>query len=1395
MCPCRDRREFLKQTAGAASVVAALGNRDLIETVGATQQDEAADSGGSDGAAGLSTDEVFPQSVASGGPRKDGVILWTRVSQRALETAPDADLRVTVATGPDFETVVHDGVVDHDDVAGNDNCVRCDLAGELRANEQYFYRFDYGGVSSNVGRCRTLPGPDADVEEVTFAVVNCNHYQNGYFNAYGYAAEHAADFMLHLGDFIYESTGGVFTSDKVIEPNADGYYGDRSSPVRSLPDEYKSEFQGVPEELTNGNGDRHEKLAWHAEDYRALYKSYKSDEDTKRALERHTVIYTWDDHEVADDRYWDYDASGPDSNGVGGAFVSSERYANAIQAWLEHIPARVEADRDKIQAVADGEEIHEYTSYGRRVPATLHNVFDLYDHFEFGDLLELFVTDERFYREKPPSGLGPRQTFEPLQQERSDDGVTRERIREQMAENCDTANNKKRASRPDCDVAGGIDEDRLDERVANEQGFANALEEVMNRTRDGTDDATGLDFLEDDSKHEGADHYEFPSEQDGDGNDPHHADRTMLGGQQKRWMEDRLRDSDTTWTLWMNEVLASPMTISEPGNLLAREFGGLGFLPGPDDHPDAVEVYHDAWDGYVSEREEILEAASEGTNNFVTLTGDMHASLASRLHDDYGGGDAAGVEFMVPAMTSETPYEQMSEGDGGLGIPKKPPVLTSDDSVDRLQKALTMMNTHVKGVDFRTTGYAVVTVTEDRLDYKTFDVVRSLESGDLDGRTPAMHRRVPNDDNLWWEQARIDETQATAAATPSDRRVSVGETVSFDASDSVTDFGSTRGSVTRQYEWDFDDGTTESGGEQVQHSFNAPGAYEVELTFDARLAGRAAGRSDSDTATVLVVVTGDNEPPVAEIGVSNYDGPDDGIVVGDTVHLSASPSEDPDGYFANEVERIEWAFGDGTTESGEPSTRGTPGVTGVTHTYEAPGNYTVELTLVDRDGARDTATTTVTVERDDLVADFDYESLDGDGDTILVGQAVAFDAETDGNDGATYEWAFGDGTTATGPSVEHFFESGGNFEVELTVTGPDGETARRARRVSVEETDPGEVPGEAEFTGQVGPGEVWTGTYTVEERSSALELRMEGPPGSDFDLLVSRDGSTPERITEYDYVSQTTLPAETVRIDDRFQPDEEVGIGVFAAFGTGRFAVSVTEVTPEEDRKDGKDEETPAVPEDGEEDDGGWFDDLIDDAFGGWTDADETGSESDTTDDGADDGDDSGGWFDDGDGIIPGEGNDPFEWFDDGDDEDSGDDDDDSWLGGSDDDDGDDGDDGWFDWGDDDDPSGGSGDDSGDSSGSSSGGDDGDSSSGGDDGGDRGRDDLDDGGSSDWNPTGGWENNFDQTGSYGGTSSSDDDDDDDGGNSSSSSGGGGLIDTVTDTVTDTVDTIGDTFGL
>lgn len=73
------------------------------------------------------------------------------------------------------------------------------------------------------------------------------------------------------------------------------------------------------------------------------------------------------------------------------------------------------------------------------------------------------------------------------------------------------------------------------------------------------------------------------------------------------------------------------------------------------------------------------------------------------------------------------------------------------------------------------------------------------------------------------------------------------------------------------------------------------------------------------------------------------------------------------------------------------------------------------------------------------------------GDT---GTAIAFDASASqadvGHSIVSWDWTLGDGTTATGPTVEHQYAAGGTFTVDLTVTDDVGQTASATHVLKVQ---------------------------------------------------------------------------------------------------------------------------------------------------------------------------------------------------------------------------------------------------------------------------------------------------------------------------------------------------------
>jgi len=347
-----DRRWFLRSVASAAAgggLASILADRDVVQPVAASDLESV-----DPASVGVDPDAVFPQSVMSGGPTPSGAIAWTRVAPSAATGS--GFLVLQVATDPEFEDVEHSTVIPNGRyTAAHDHTVQVDLDGELAPDSFYHYRFVYDGTATRTGRLRTLPAPDASPDSLRVAVVSCQDYQNGYYGAHHHVAQEDLDYLLHLGDFIYESANGQYTAPGWTVPE------DRQL---SLP-------SGRP-------------LAETLDDFRYLYDQYKRDRFLQEALERHTLIAGWDDHEVGNDRYWNAAADAPvlpaKHRGHDPEFAMTVT-ANGIQAWVEHVPMRVAYD-------PDAEHLHDQLQLWRQV--------------EFGDLVDLAVTDERLFRDGPP---------------------------------------------------------------------------------------------------------------------------------------------------------------------------------------------------------------------------------------------------------------------------------------------------------------------------------------------------------------------------------------------------------------------------------------------------------------------------------------------------------------------------------------------------------------------------------------------------------------------------------------------------------------------------------------------------------------------------------------------------------------------------------------------------------------------------------------------------------------------------------------------------------------------------------------------------------------------------------------------------------------------------------
>ena len=242
---------------------------------------------------------AFRHGVASGDPLADRVILWTRVS-----TSRDVAVRWEIASDPGFRIIVAKGAVMAQ--GARDHCVKVDAKG-LKAGTDYYYRFKSVGVSSPVGRTRTLP--KGLVKDVVLAAACCTLYPAGYFNAYGaIAALPRLDAVVYLGDYIYEYGG-------------DGSYGQDSSVGAKRPHDPYRETVSL-------------------DDYRRRHAQYKTDPQLQAAHARAPWIVVWDDHETANDSW----KAGAQNHQPATEGDWSVRKAAAIKAYYEWMPIREPAD-------------------------------------------------------------------------------------------------------------------------------------------------------------------------------------------------------------------------------------------------------------------------------------------------------------------------------------------------------------------------------------------------------------------------------------------------------------------------------------------------------------------------------------------------------------------------------------------------------------------------------------------------------------------------------------------------------------------------------------------------------------------------------------------------------------------------------------------------------------------------------------------------------------------------------------------------------------------------------------------------------------------------------------------------------------------------------------------
>lgn len=249
---------------------------------------------------------------------------------------------------------------------------------------------------------------------------------------------------------------------------------------------------------------------------------------------------------------------------------------------------------------------------------------------------------------------------------------------------------------------------------------------------------------------------------------------TLLGPRQKTWWKATMAATDATWRVWGHSVPSMPMRLD------------LGEV---DPRAETVVFTTDTWDGYLTERAELMAFLAEhGIANVVSLAGDNHNSFAGLMYRTYGADEpAVGAEFSVCGISSTSVFQALADLVVREGHPLAPIVALPHPEYaesDGLVRALNLtflhgtrasvtaaatgsleaglaaanpeQNPHLRYVDTDAYGYGVVRVGPERVRVTFVVVERPLVDRGVQGAR--LRRRVHLEVPAWrpGEGARLD---------------------------------------------------------------------------------------------------------------------------------------------------------------------------------------------------------------------------------------------------------------------------------------------------------------------------------------------------------------------------------------------------------------------------------------------------------------------------------------------------------------------------------------------------------------------------------------------------------------------------------------------------------------
>jgi alkaline phosphatase D len=446
--------------------------------------------------------------------------------------------------------------------------------------------------------------------------------------------EEEPDFVLHLGDFIYESVGDE--SFQNVGGERSIVFADQAG---ALPVAKKSGGYFAARSLAN---------------YRQLHRQYRTDPMLQALLESAPLVAIWDDHEFSDDCWQDHSAYSNGRRDEG----DRQRRRNAEHAYFEYMPVDVEVGEGGEEGVlaVDDERLHPHTRLWRAL--------------DFGRDLRLVLLD---YRSQRPDHPIPEEAFPgalaydqaALQRLLPALGLDYVAMAPKLLPYLDLADDAWKDLRKPLRraLARAYAGEGIGKRDAARRALAAStapmalmvLRDILQRYNAAVpgfiqaelppaegDYPRGLPWLAlGKSKlfsHIGSRYLVFKDSYDlflalreAEGKLP-----LALGDAQQAWLLDQLAGSAARWKVVASSVSMTSMVLD-----LAR--------PGLQAPPLLQRKFYlnvDQWDGFGRQRDALIEAMDRAGGALV-LSGDSHAGFATQL-------SGRTLEFTTPAVSSQT---------------------------------------------------------------------------------------------------------------------------------------------------------------------------------------------------------------------------------------------------------------------------------------------------------------------------------------------------------------------------------------------------------------------------------------------------------------------------------------------------------------------------------------------------------------------------------------------------------------------------------------------------------------------------------------------------------------------------------------------------------------------